>query len=299
MGDVTISIMDILEYIEAKQKPTLIDGGMGTQLDAMGLPMGGRNNLSQPDAVLTVHKQYSTSGAEILITNTLTMNPVYIESEGNQVDVREVNFTGADLARKGAGEEKYVLGDIGSTGKIMQPFGPLTKSEASEAYRIQATALIEGGVDGFIIETMFDLQEALCALRACKAVSDLPVIVSMAFRSTRNGGQTIMGNISSDCAVILQEEGASVVGANCGDIDPFEMAEIVAAMTSAVSLPVVAQPNAGIPVVISGRSVFKMEPKEFSQGIQKCIDAGAALVGGCCGTTPAHIQAVADMLGSG
>jgi len=291
--------MDIIKFISTSNRPVLLDGGMGTQLDAAGYKMGGQNNLSNPDAVLTIHKNYAASGADLLITNTLTMNRIYIESEGDDVDVREVNLAGARLAREAAADGKYVLGDIGSTGKILQPFGPLTLEQANQVYQEQASILAEGGVDGFIVETMFDLQEALCALRACRSVSDLPVFVSMAFHSAKNGGHTIMGNSSEDCARSLTDAGASVVGANCGDIDPQQMAEIVQVMVAASSLPVIAQPNAGKPKQAHGQTVFDMTPTDFSNGIQACLDAGARLVGGCCGTTPAHIQAVSDLLEAG
>jgi len=288
--------MELIEYISNSKKPILLDGGMGTQLDAAGYQMGGQNNLSNPDAVLRIHKNYAASGADLLITNTLTMNRIYIESDGAAIDVREVNLAGAQLARQAVSDGKYVLGDIGSTGKILQPFGPLTQEEASRVYQEQASILVEGGVDGFIIETMFDLQEALCALHACRLVSDLPVIVSMAFRSAKDGGHTIMGNSGPDCARSLTDAGASVVGANCGDIDPLQMAEIVSAMVAATLLPIIAQPNAGKPKQVVGQTVFDMSPADFVTGIQACLEAGARLVGGCCGTTPAHIQAVSVLL---
>jgi len=288
--------MDLREFIKSSERPILLDGGMGTQLDAAGLKMGGQNNLANPDAVFSVHKAYLASGANLILTNTRTMNRIYIESGDEPVDVREVNLAGARLAREAAGDGHYVLGDIGSTGKILKPYGPLEEGEAFETYLEQASLLVEGGVDGLIIETMFDLKEALCALRACVSISELPVFVSMAFRTTRNGGETIMGNSSSECARAVEEAGGTVVGANCGDIDPFQMAEVVGSMLAATSLPVVAQPNAGIPQVVSGRSVFSMTPDDFAEGIDKCLDAGAKLVGGCCGTTPAHTRLVADRL---
>lgn len=269
---------------------------MGTQLDAAGLKMGGQNNLTNPESVLSVHKAYLASGADLILTNTLTMNRIYIESGDEKLDVRAVNLAGARLAREAVGDGQFVLGDIGSTGKILKPYGPLEEAEAIDTYLEQAGILAEGGVDGFIIETMFDLREALCALHACISISDLPIIVSMAFRTTRNGGETIMGNSSAECARAVEEAGGAVVGANCGDIDPFQMAEVVKSMASSTSIPIVAQPNAGIPRIESGRSVFSMIPEDFASGIEKCLEAGAKLVGGCCGTTPAHIKMVTDRL---
>jgi len=156
--------------------------------------------------------------------------------------------------------------------------------------------LAEGGVDGFIIETMFDLREALCALRGSKEVADLPVITSIAFNTVKNGGRTIMGNSARDCAQALTEAGACAVGANCGSLNPFQMAEIVSKMREATSLPVLAQPNAGKPRLVENRTVFNMSPSDFAAGIYECLQAGARLVGGCCGTSPAHIRAIVELL---
>ncbi|MHC4499545.1 MAG: homocysteine S-methyltransferase family protein, partial [Planctomycetota bacterium] len=152
------------------------------------------------------------------------------------------------------------------------------------------------GVDGFIIETMFDLREALCALRGCKENFELPVIVSMAFATEEKGGRTMMGNSAEDCAVQLSEAGADAVGANCGSIDPAQMATVVSAIKSTTMLPVLAQPNAGKPRLINNKTVFEMTPAAFAAGMGACLRAGANIVGGCCGTTPEHIRAVAEAL---
>jgi len=185
---------------------------------------------------------------------------------------------------------------MGSTGKMLEPYGDLAREAALKAFQEQAGILAEGGVDGLIIETMFDLKEALCALEACKAATDLPVVVSMAFSTTDNGGRTIMGNAARDCAQALSEAGASAVGANCGDLDPFQMAEIVSMMRDATSLPVLVQPNAGKPRLVEKETVFDMSPPDFAEGVYQCVEAGARLVGGCCGTSPSHIRALADRL---
>ena len=151
-------------------------------------------------------------------------------------------------------------------------------------------------MDGFIIETMFDLQEAMFALRACKDNFSLPVIVSIAFSSETKGGRTMMGNSAQQCAKGLTDGGADVIGANCGEIDPAQMAVIVSVLKSATSLPVLAQPNAGKPQLVDNETVFKMAPDDFVRGIAECLSAGARIVGGCCGTTPEHIVAVANLL---
>jgi len=279
-----------------KQDHILLDGAMGTQLAKRGLTMGGQNNLTNPEEVVAIHKQYADCGCHILITNTLTMNRIYIETHNVGVDVREVNLAGAKLAKSAIREGQYVLGDVSSTGKMLEPYGDLSESNAYQAFKEQATVLAEGGVDGFIVETMFDLREALCALRACRDVAPLPVIGSMAFTTSEKGGRTLMGNSAKKCATLLTEAGASAIGGNCGDLNPSQMAEVVWLVQQETSLPVLAQPNAGKPKLVGNQTVFDMSPTEFASGISKCLQAGAQLVGGCCGTSPAHIRAVADML---
>jgi len=288
--------MNLSEFLTTTERPILLDGAMGTQLDEAGLEMGGHNNLIHPQAVLAVHKSYAACGVDLLITNTFTMNRIYIEAHNLALDVRQVNIAGVELARSATNASQYVLGDLSSTSKMLQPFGDLTEEAAIEAYTEQASILAEAGVDGFIIETMFDLQEALCALRGCQAASDLPVMVSMAFNPAKKGARTIMGNTTQDCARALGKAGAQVIGANCGSVDPFQLAEIVAEMCEVSDLLILAQPNAGKPKMVAERTVFDMSPEEFAQGIEACINAGARLVGGCCGTSPAHIKAVFDLV---
>ena len=287
--------MNLSEFLR-NTEPILLDGAMGTQLAQAGLKMGGQSNVLNPKEVLAIHTQYADCGVHVLLTNTLTMNRIYIEAHNIDVDVREVNLAGVKLVKSAVRKGQYVLGDISSTGKIIEPYGDLSESDAYEAFVEQATVLAEGGVDGFIIETMFDLREALCALRACRDVASLPVIASMAFTTSKKGGRTMMGNSTKECATILTEAGASAIGGNCGDLDPLQMAEVVSLLQEATSLPIVAQPNAGKPKLVGDQTVFDMSPTEFASGISKCLQAGAQLVGGCCGTSPAHILAVAEML---
>jgi 5-methyltetrahydrofolate--homocysteine methyltransferase len=287
--------MDLATFL-ATQAVILIDGGMGTQLAKRGLSMGGQNCVTNPDHVLDVHRHYVQSGAQILITNTLTMNRMYIETHNVGVDVREVNLKGARLAKQAAGAGRYVVGDISSTGKLLEPYGDLPESAAYEAFKEQAALLAEGAVDGFIIETMIDLKETVCAVRACKSVASLLVIASLSFTTTKRGGRTTMGNSVKDCAAALAEAGADVVGTNCGDLDPEQMAEIVALFREATSLPIAAQPNAGKPKLVGDQTIFDLSPQDFAAGVAKCVEAGARLVGGCCGTSPDHIRAVAEWL---
>jgi 5-methyltetrahydrofolate--homocysteine methyltransferase len=291
--------MDLLELMSSEKATLFLDGAMGTELGAAGLEMGGQNNVTHPDAVLAVHRAYADCGIDLIITNTLTMNGVNIRSHNVGVDVREVNLAGVRLAREAASAGRWVLGDMSSTGKMLEPYGKLAESDAYATFLEQAVILAEGGVDGLIIETMIDLREALCALRAAREACELPVIATMAFNTAKDGARTIMGDAPRDCARALSEAGACAVGANCGSLDPFQVAEVVADMRGATTLPIVAQPNAGRPRLIDGRTQFDMSPSDFAAGIGECLRAGARLVGGCCGTSPAHIRAMVEALGAG
>lgn len=252
--------------------------------------------MTHPEAVLAVHKKYSACGIDLLITNTLTMNRVNLDAHNVGVQVREVNLAGAKLAKQAARPGQYVLGDISSTGKLLKPYGPLAEEDAFAAFKEQASLLAEGGVDGFIVETMTDLREALCAVRAVREASDLPVIGSVSFKTAGNAGRTIMGNTAADCAAALAEAGACAVGANCGELDPLEMAQVVALMRAATTAPIIAQPNAGKVQMVDMQPTYGMSPYDFAQGVRACVQAGARLVGGCCGTSPAHIKAAVDLI---
>jgi 5-methyltetrahydrofolate--homocysteine methyltransferase len=288
--------MSLLDLLSSERKTLFLDGAMGTQLGEMGLEMGGQNCVTHPEAVLAVHEKYSACSLDLLITNTLTMNRVNLSAHNVGVDVREVNLAGARLAKQAARAGQYVLGDVSSTGKLLKPYGPLAEEEAYEAFKEQASILAEGGVDGFIVETMTDLREALCAVRAAREAADLPVLASISFKTAGNGGRTIMGNTAAECARSLAEAGANAVGANCGELDPLEMAEVVALMRAATTAPIIAQPNAGKVHLVDMQPTYSMSPADFADGVRACAEAGARLVGGCCGTSPAHIKAAVDLL---
>ena len=287
--------MNLSEFIENKDI-ILLDGAMGTQLAISGLEMGGHNNVTHPQKVLDIHREYADCGCDILITNTLTMNRIYIDTHQLGIPVEDVNIEGARLAKSAAGSQKYILGDMSSTGKLLAPYGDLAEEDAYQAFFEQASALAKGGVDGFIVETMIDLREALCALQACKAAAPLPIVASMAFAGSHNGGYTVMGNSARECAKALTREGVVAIGANCGDLGPSQMASVITALGKETSLPILSMPNAGTPKLIDNQTVFDLSPEDFATGLDDCIRAGARLVGGCCGTTPAHIRALKKIL---
>jgi 5-methyltetrahydrofolate--homocysteine methyltransferase len=287
--------MDFSEALESNEI-ILLDGAIGTELDKRGLMGRAGNNLDAPETVLEIQREYAACGCHALTANTLTMNRIFIEAHNLDISVRDVNKAGAELARQAVGKDRFVLGNLSSTGQLLEPYGNYKESQFYDAFREQAGILAESGVDGFIIETIFDLREALCALRACRENYSLPVIVSIAFSTVEKGGRTMMGYSAEQCVKSLTDAGANVVGANCGKLDPAQMAVVVSILKSATTLPVLAQPNAGKPKLIGDKTVFDMVPAAFAAGISECVRAGARLVGGCCGTSPEHIRAVADML---
>lgn len=287
--------MKLSEAIKSKNI-LLLDGATGTELAKRGLMGKADVNLVNPDIVLEVQREYANCGCDAILSNTCTMNRIYIETHNIDVPIAEVNKAGVEIARKAIGKNKFVLGDISSTGQLLEPYGTYTESQFYDAYKEQAEFLAQAGADGFIIETIFDLREAICALKACKENFSLPVIVTMTYKTEQQGGRTMMGDSAQQCAKQLTDNGADAIGANCGSISPHQTAIVIAELRKASSLPLVAKPNAGIPRLEGENTVFDMTPDDFVKGIKECINAGATLVGGCCGTTPEHIHAVGKML---
>jgi 5-methyltetrahydrofolate--homocysteine methyltransferase len=271
---------------------------MGTQLEAHGVHVkfAAEANLSSPEVVLRIHEAYVAAGCQVLTTNTFSMNEIYLGVHGSSERVLDINRVGAELARSAAGSSIYVIGDIGPTGQMLAPFGTYTEDDFYQTFHQQAQVLVSAGVDGLLIETMYDLQEALCALRACKDAGDLPVLMSMAFKTVENGGRTTMGNSVSACATALADAGADVVGANCGDLSVESMADIVSYFREETSLPILVQPNAGIPRLVEGRPVFDLDAITFARGLLQCQENGAHVLGGCCGTSPEHMQQAVRLL---
>jgi 5-methyltetrahydrofolate--homocysteine methyltransferase len=276
-------------------KTIVLDGAMGTELERRGSSDKCASNLTNPEIVEAIHRDYRNAGSQAAIANTFSMSRIYIETHNLKIDVEEVNRSGVELARNAVGEDGCVLGDIGPTGQMLEPYGICKEEDLYNTFKEQASILSNAGVDGFIVETMFDLREAICAARACKEVAQIPVIASMSFQTVKNGGRTMMGNSAEECAIKLTEEGADAVGANCGDLSPEEMAEVVALMKKSTSLPIAAQPNAGKPRV-EGEKVLYLEPKLYATETLECYKAGARIIGGCCGTTPEHIRILSELI---
>ena len=233
---------------------------------------------------------YVTAGADIILTNTFGGSPLKLAKVGFGTRTAEINRLGAEISKEAAAGRALVFGSMGPTGEFMQPLGTATETEMVKGFAEQAKALAEGGVDGIVIETMTDLAEAKAALRATREAVSLPVVVSMTFDKKRMGYATIMGVRPGQAASALEQAGADIVGANCGaGID--NMIEVIQLMRQATSLPIWCKPNAGLPELIDGNIVYRETPEQMASKLPLLLDAGATIVGGCCGTTPAHIQA--------
>lgn len=287
--------MDFLQTL-ASGKTLLFDGAMGSLLTQKGVDTGANNNITASQKVAEVHREYIESGSDCIITNTLTLNSIYASKRGlSDNDCAEANRAAARVALAAADGKAFVFGDLGSTGEMLKPYGTGDKEQFYHAYCHQAAALAENKIDGFIIETVFDIEEAKIMLQACRDTSNLPVILSMTFATAAKGGRTIMGNRAAEIAQVAAAGGAIAVGANCGDLAPEEFVPVIKEMLPA-GLPIIIQPNAGKPRLENGITCYDLTTQEFAQGLLECHKAGAQLLGGCCGTTPQHIAAIKQLL---
>jgi len=264
-----------------QQKILIADGAWGTELAKRGLAPGEapeRWNLDRPDAVREIAESYVNAGADIILTNTFGASPIKLAKAGLDASAEEINRRGAEISRAAAGDETLVFASIGPTGEFMVPVGALTESELVACFARQARALAQGGVNGIVIETFTDLNEAKAALRAVRESTSLPV----------------MGVMPHQAAAELENDGADVVGANCGSgIE--NIIEIVAALRPATGLPIWAKPNAGLPELIDGKTVFRQSPEHMAARFPDLAKAGAAIIGGCCGSTPDHIRRFVEL----
>ncbi|HEX7949447.1 MAG TPA: homocysteine S-methyltransferase family protein [Candidatus Limnocylindrales bacterium] len=281
-------------------EPILADGAMGTMLFAEGLQFGDPPeiwNLAHPDVVRRIHRGYLDAGSRIVMTNTFGGNRLRLGLTGHQDRVEELNRTAAILLRAevdAAGGRALVAGDIGPSGEIMAPIGTLDEAEAIDVFAEQAGALVAGGVDLIWIETMSDLAEIRAAFDGVRRVSpDIPIVTTMTF-DTR--GHTMMGVSPERAAAALWSWGADAVGGNCGN-GPDELLRVVERMHAAVpDALLVAKSNAGMPRLVGMQAIYQSDPSDYADIVMAMRRAGASVLGGCCGTTPAHLEAIAARL---
>jgi 5-methyltetrahydrofolate--homocysteine methyltransferase len=274
------------------------DGAMGTELQRAGLEIGEcgeRWILDHPDRLQGIHAAYITAGSQAIITNTFGANRWVLGRYGLEAQVETLNRQAAAIARRAAGTTVAVLGDIGPCGGFIKPLGEVDPAELEAEFTRQARALLEGGADGIIVETMSAIDEVVAAIRAARSAGAPFVIASLAFDRTPNGAiRTMMGVSPEQAARTIASEGADVAGANCGTrMSTADFADVVAAFAASAELPIMIQANAGSPELVEGRAVYRLGPEPFADGMAGVVAAGARIVGGCCGTTPAHIAALA------
>jgi 5-methyltetrahydrofolate--homocysteine methyltransferase len=287
------------DFITRLKQPSLLiaDGAMGTMLQKAGLPRRvppERWNLENPAAVSQVCRSYVEAGAEMVLTNTFGGNRVRLKADGLEGQAAEINRTAVRLAREAAGDRALVVGDMGPTGQLLQPLGALTYADAVSAFAEQAAALAESGVDALAIETMSDLQEARAAVEGAQQASTLPILVSFSF-DTR--GRTMMGVKPADAIQAMWPLGVTAVGANCGRTLSETLTAVQEMRRAVPSATLMAKPNAGLPrVEDDGASVYDVTPEIMAEFALKFVEQKVKIFGGCCGSTPAHIQAIANAL---
>ena len=282
-----------------RERRLVCDGAMGTQLMLAGLANGDCGeawNLTQPERVLKIQRDYVQAGADCVITNTFGGSRLMLKRHGHVDELRAINQAGARIAREAfAGRAGFVLGDLGPLGAILEPYGDLSQDAARAAYEEQARALVEAGVDALIIETQTSLEEMGVAIDAAKAAGAPCVIASFAYdlSADKTFYVTMMGVTPDRAAEFAGERGADIIALNCGTgMDMNGAAMVAQQYRSSCDLPVMVQPNAGLPVLENMRAVYKQLPADMAAEVPKAIAAGADIIGSCCGSTPEHTRAI-------
>lgn len=285
--------MKIEEWLALLQeRVVLADGAMGTMLYNKGIYLNlcfDEVNLTNPDLVRSIHREYIQAGAEIIETNTFGANRFKLKKYGLEDRVKEINKAGAIIAREEAGSRVWVAGSIGPLGVKIEPWGPTSVEEAEEAFREQVRALLEGGVDLFILETFSDINEIHQAIKAVQ--KEAPDFLIVAQMTIEEDGNSLYGTSPEVFTRKLEEWGAHVIGVNCS-VGPAAMLQCLERMAKVTSRPLSAMPNAGVPRNVEGRNIYLCSPDYLAEYSRRFILTGARLVGGCCGTTPAHIRAI-------
>ncbi|TFH01158.1 MAG: hypothetical protein E4H13_05630 [Calditrichales bacterium] len=288
----------VFERIQAGEI-LLADGGMGSLLMQRGLKHGScpeAINLESPEIPAEIAKLYADAGSDMVQSNTFGASPLKLAEYGLADKTEEINRAAVTIAKKAVGNSVYVYGSCGPCGQILQPFGTASPDDVFEGFKRQISAMVAAGVDLIGIETMTDLNEALLAVKAARAVSDeITVMTTMTFEDTPRGFFTIMGNTIANAAAALEEAGADLIGSNCGN-GLEKMIRIAAEFKAVSKLPLIIQSNAGLPVNKAGQLHYPETPDFFGEKVSKLISAGVSVIGGCCGTTPETIRAMRTAL---
>ena len=276
-----------------KKGPVILDGATGTNLQKAGMPMGVCPEqwiLEHREIMQDLERQFADAGSDIIYAPTFTASRIKLAEYHLQDQVVSMNQELVKLAKEAVGDRCLIAGDMTMTGKMLAPLGPLSFDDLVDCYKEQARSLADAGVDLFVIETMMHVGEARAALLAVKEITDLPVMVTM---TVEDSGKTMYGTDAVTALVTLQSMGADAVGLNCST-GPDKLLPLIAEMKEYATVPLIAKPNAGLPKLITGETVFDMNAQDFAGHMKKLVEAGAAIVGGCCGTTPEYIRLLAD-----
>ena len=286
-----------------RERRLVCDGAMGTQLMLAGLEQGSCGehwNLTHPDRVAAIQKRYVEAGADCLITNTFGGSRVMLKRHSHESDLLAINQAGVRIAREAfGGREGFVLGDLGPLGAIVEPYGDMPQDEALAAYQEQAKALVEAGADAIIIETQTSLEEIGIAIDAAKAAGAPCIIASLAYDLSQDQSfyVTMMGVMPERAAAFIEERGANIVALNCGTgMDMSGAAKVARIYRENCKLPVMVQPNAGLPVLENMKAVYKQLPADMARNVPDAIEAGANIIGSCCGSTPEHTRAIRQVV---
>jgi 5-methyltetrahydrofolate--homocysteine methyltransferase len=285
------------------ERPLLCDGAMGTQLMLAGLEQGNCGeewNVTHPERVLAIQRRYAQAGAECIITNTFGGSRIMLNRHSKGDRAVEFNKAGVAIARQSFdGGDGYVLGDIGPFGGLLAPLGEFDEADVQRAFEEQAAALVEAGVDAIIIETQASLEELLIGINAARTAGAKCIIGSMAYDVTADGSKfrTMMGVGPEKAAEFMEEHGAHVVALNCGTgMDMQRALKAVERYRSVTSLPIMVQPNAGKPKLVNMKVVYEETPEQMARGLMPLLEAGASIVGTCCGSTPEHTRALRTVM---
>ena len=281
-----------------KDNPIFLDGATGSNLVKRGMPAGACPEkwvLENKEVLIGLQREYVEAGSNILYTPTFTANRIKLKEFGLEGQIREINHELVAASKEAAGGKALVAGDITMTGEQLAPMGKMDFEELVSIYKEQITYLVEGGVDLLVVETMMSLQETRAALIAAKEVCDLPIMASVTFESD---GRTLYGTDAQTAAIVLESLGAAAIGANCST-GPDKLVSIIKDMADVTTVPIIAKPNAGLPALdANGNTFYDMKEEEFAQEMKAIVEAGASIVGGCCGTAPSYIKALKESVGN-
>ena len=278
-------------------KILFLDGAVGSNMGKRGMPRNICTEawlLEHEDLIAGLQKEYLEAGSQILYAPTFAANRISLKKHGREKEVDRLNAGLVAMTKKVAGSKAFVAGDLTTTGELLEPLGELTEEELYDVYCEQIRALASAGADLLVAETMLSVAETSIALKAAADVCDLPMICTL---TVQEDGRALFGGSAVEAVETLQAQGAGAVGVNCS-VGPDQLKQVVADMKKAARVPIVAKPNAGLPVINGqGEAVYQMKPEEFAEHMKTLVEQGAGLVGGCCGTTPEYIRRMTELIG--